>query len=38
MTVDTVFGRGINAGVEKTLGDWDEGVDSKGDINGKEFS
>ena len=38
MTVDIACGRGINAGVEKTLGDWDKGVDSKGDINGKEFS
>ena len=37
MIVDTVCGRGINAGVEETLGNWDEGVDNKGDLNGKEF-
>ena len=38
MIVDIVCGKGINAGVEETSGNWDEGVDNKGDLNGKEFS
>ena len=38
MTVVAVCGRGINANVEETLGDWDEGEDNKGDLHGKDFS